>query len=102
MCIHRKNRDTLRESVKLLAGLGVNSIKCGRMMELGEWAEEEVRDLQLTRQEELEMFEDYIPQYFEDDAPLSIMMGDTLMYTPGDDTWRIYGEDRAVLRRAAA
>ena len=48
------------------------------------------RDLQLTRQEELEMFEDYIPQYFEDDAPLSIMMGDTLMYTPGDDTWRIY------------
>ena len=90
MCIHRKNRDTLRESVKLLADLGVNSIKCGRMMELGEWAEEEVRDLQLTRQEELEMFEDYIPQYFEDDAPLSIMMGDTLMYTPGDDTWRIY------------
>ena len=90
MCIHRKNRDTLRESVKLLADLGVKSIKCGSMMELGEWAEEEVRDLRLTRQEELEMFEDYIPQYFEDDAPLSIMMGDTLMYTPGDDTWRIY------------
>ena len=31
-----------------------------------------------------------LKQYFEDDAPLSIMMGDTLMYTPGDDTWRIY------------
>ena len=49
-----------------------------------------MRDLQMTRQEELEMFEAYIPQYFEDDAPLSIMMADTLMYTPGDDTWRIY------------
>ena len=90
MCIHRDNRDSLRETVKLMASLGVKSMKCGSMMELGEWAEEEVRDLQLTRQEELEMFEAYIPQYFEDDAPLSIMMADTLMYTPGDDSWRIY------------
>lgn len=36
------------------------------------------------------MFEHYIPQYFEDDAPVFIMMSDTLMYTPGDEEWRIY------------
>lgn len=34
----------------------------------------ELQGLRLTREEELEMFEEYIPRYFEDDAPLSIMM----------------------------
>jgi radical SAM protein with 4Fe4S-binding SPASM domain len=94
ICLHRKNRDTLRETVKYLASLGVRSVKCGNMMELGEWTNPEVRDLQLTRQEELELFEEYIPQYFEDDAPLSIMMGDTLMYTPGEEKWRLYNVKR--------
>jgi MoaA/NifB/PqqE/SkfB family radical SAM enzyme len=32
MCVHRDNRDSLRESVKLMASLGVKRIKCGSMM----------------------------------------------------------------------
>ena len=100
MCMHRGNRGTLRDTVKLMASLGVRSMKCGRMMELGEWTEKEVRDLQLNREEELEMFEEYIPQYFEDDAPLSIMMADTLMYTPGDSKWRIYDVKRVPEEKA--
>ena len=94
ICLHRKNRDTLRESIRLLGSLGVKSVKCGSMMELGEWVNPELRDLQLTRQEELEMFEKYIPEYFEDDAPVSIMMADTLMYTPGEEKWHLYDVKR--------
>lgn len=90
MCMHRNNRHVLRESINLLASLGVRSVKCGSMMELGEWARPELRDLQLSYEEELEMFEEYIPQYFEDDAPLSIMMSGVFMYTPGEDKWDIY------------
>ena len=90
VCLHRKNRGVLRKTVRLLASLGVKSVKCGRMMELGDWTSPELRDLQLSRQEELELFEEYIPQYFEDDAPVSIMMADTLMYTPGQADWRLY------------
>ena len=90
MCVHRKNKDTLRETVKLLASLGVSSIKAGSMMELGEWAQPEVAALQLSPEENFEMIERYIPQYFEDDAPLSIMMSGAFMYTPGDDEWGIY------------
>ena len=103
MCMHRKNRDVLRESVNLMASLGVRSMKCGNMMELGEWAQPELQGLQLTNEEQLEMFEEYIPQYFEDDAPLSIMMGGAFMYTPGDDHWSIYNrhecsaEDETVM-----
>ena len=90
MCMHRKNRQVLRESVNLMASLGVRSIKCGSMMELGEWAQPELQDLKLTKEEELEMFEEYIPLYFEDDAPLSIMMAGVFMYSPGDSQWAIY------------
>lgn len=90
MCLHRKNRHVLRESVNLMASLGVRSMKCGPMMELGEWAQPELYELQLTNEEQLQIFEEYIPQYFEDDAPLSIMLGGTFMYTPGDEEWRIY------------
>ena len=90
MCMHRKNRHVLRETVNLMAALGVRSMKCGSMMELGEWAQPEMRDLQLTVEEELETFEEYIPQYFEDDAPVSIMLGGMFMYTPGEPAWRIY------------
>ena len=72
MCMHKKNSDTLRETVNLLASLGVRSMKVGSMMELGEWAQPEVADLQLPSEESFAIFEKYFPKYFEDNAPLSI------------------------------
>ena len=90
MCIHRKNLHTVRESIRLMGSLGVGSMKCGAMMEMGEWLNPEVRDLQLTPEEELAFCEEYIPQYFEDDAPVSIMIGGKFMYTPGDPEWGIF------------
>ena len=90
MSMHRKNASTLRETVKLLASYGVKSMKCGKIMELGEWASPDLKDIQLSRQESLELFESYVPQYFEDNAPLSIMLDDTFMYTPGDSHWDLY------------
>ena len=94
MCVHRKNAHTIRQSVNLLASLGVSGVKCGSMMELGEWAKEEVKALQLTRTEEQQIFEGYIPQYFEDNAPVAIMLSGAFMYSPGDDHWNIYNERR--------
>lgn len=74
LTLHRKNKDTLRETVKFLASLGITGLKCGTAMELGEWAQPEVRDLQLSREEVLELYEAYIPQFFEDEAPISITL----------------------------
>ena len=102
VCLHRKNAHTLRETVRLLASLGVSSVKCGSMMELGEWAREEVRSLQLTPTEEQEIFERYIPQYFEDDAPLSIILGGSFAYSPGDSTWSNFNEQRCTEKEAGA
>lgn len=88
-CLHRKNAHTLRETVKFLASLGVSSLKGGAMMSLGEWALPEVASLQLGDQEALELFERYIPQYFDDDAPLTIMLDGAFAYAPGRDHWDI-------------
>ncbi len=100
MCVHKKNFHTIRESVNLLAGLGVRSMKCGIMMELGEWMNPELADAKLTREEEIGIFEEYIPQYFEDDAPVAIMMGGAFMYNPGDPEWSIFNEKRITEEEA--
>lgn len=92
MCLHRNNQHTIRETVNLMASLGVAGMKLGAMMQKGEWALPEVRDLQLTPAEEQALFEEYIPQYFEDNAPLSIMLGGSFMYSPGEETWSIFNE----------
>lgn len=89
MSMHRKNRNVLRESVNLMASLGVGVMKCGSLLELGEWARPELRDLRLTKEEELEMLEAYIPQYFEDDAPLSVVLLDIFRYSPGAPRWEM-------------
>lgn len=59
-------------------------------MELGEWADPALKDLRLTRQEELELFETYIPQFFEDGAPLSVSMSGAFRYDKGSDHWSIF------------
>ena len=100
MCVHRKNRHTIRESVNLLASLGVKSMKCGIMMDLGEWMNPELADARLSSEEEIAIFEEYIPQYFEDNAPVAIMLGGVFMYSPGDPEWRIFHEKRLAEEEA--
>ena len=92
MCLHRGNRHVIRDSVNLLASLGVRSMKIGSMMNLGEWTTPDMQELQMTPAEEQAAFEEYIPQFFEDNAPLSIMLSGSFMYTPGDENWKIFYE----------
>ena len=83
MCLHKKNAHTLRDSVKFLASLGVNSLKCGPMMQQGEWANPAMEENYLSFEEGMALFERYIPQYFEDDAPLDIMMSGAFIFRKG-------------------
>ncbi len=87
MCLHRNNASVLRDSVNFLASLGVSSVKCGAIMDLGEWKAPEAEALKLTREEELSIFAAYIPQYFADGAPLALMLSGAFAYTPGEGEW---------------
>ena len=90
MCLHKKNMDTVRETVKLMADLGVAGMKVGSMISLGEWASPDLRDLELGFEERMAFFEKYIPEYFEDGAPLPITLSGTFSYAPGEKRWRTF------------
>ena len=90
MCLHRGNVGTIAETVRLMGSLGVLSMKIAPMMELGAWANPEMRQLYLTEDEALQAYCDYIPQYFEDDAPVDIMLGGCFMFRREGKPWGIY------------
>lgn len=81
MCLHRGNAHTIRASVRHLASLGVSNLKINRIQELGEWASVS-EEVSLTQDESLQLYLDYIPLYFEDDCPLSIMLDGAFTYDP--------------------
>lgn len=79
----------MRETINLMASLGVQSMKIGATLVLGEWASDELRELSLTPTEELEAFEKYIPKFFEDGAPLAIMLSGTFAYNKMEEIWSL-------------
>lgn len=74
MCLHNANKHVLRESVNRLASLGCAHLKTNPISNVGAWLEGgygesiSIRDL-------YQLYLDYIPQYYEDGMPLSIMLG---------------------------
>lgn len=94
MSLHRGNAHTIRDTVRLLGSLGVRSMKIGEMMELGDWAQPDMKDLHLTLDETYKLYLDYIPEYFEDDAPVDIMLGGGFMYYKAQGKWSIYHVSR--------
>ncbi|MBR2770152.1 MAG: radical SAM protein [Solobacterium sp.] len=91
MCLHRKNAGSIRETVRHLSDYGVSYLKVGTIMELGEWADPKLRNLSLTEDEALQITADYIPQYFEDNAPMDIMLCGSFLYSKRKENWSFYG-----------
>jgi len=96
MCLHKGNADTIRESVNMMAGLGVTFMKVSPVMDQGEWMEREVRELKLSDEEAQEAFCAYIPQFFADDAPMSLMLGGSFVFDRPKQEWNIYHEIRCT------
>lgn len=73
MCLHKKNVHTLGESIKLLAGCGVDNLKVTPVVESGLWCDE--TDNTLESAELLEIYLAYIPQFFADGCPINLQLG---------------------------
>ncbi len=70
MVVCRESIGSLRESVNLMASLGVRSMKVGNASPQGEWRSEP--EHYLAQAELYEAFLAYIPQYFADGKPLTL------------------------------
>ena len=88
MCIHKENRDSLRDTVHYLAGLGVRSLRVNAPQELGVWkqyseayalSEEEIRDICLRN----------IEWYFEDGMPLDLELEGYFQCRKGSTEYKI-------------
>ena len=72
LVLHRGNLHTLRESVRELGGLGVESLKVNRLSCVGEG--EALFDYAISAEEEYDAYLAYIPQYIEDGMPVPNLM----------------------------
>ena len=70
MVVCRESIGSLRESVNLMASLGVRSMKVGNASPQGEWLDQP--EHYLSQAELYEAFLEYIPHYFEDGMPLTL------------------------------
>ena len=82
-CLHKGNLSALRESVKLLGELGCQTLKVNRLSLEGEGVN--IADKALTREEEYQAYLDYIPQFYEDGAPLCLMLSGFFRSSGQDD-----------------
>ena len=69
---------SIRESVNLMASLGVIDMKVGNAYPQGEWKDQ--TEHFLTRSELWEAFLEYIPHFFEDGKPLTLGLGGFFLY----------------------
>lgn len=87
-CLHRGNTDGLRESVRYLAEEGSECVKVNLLLDRGEG--ENIRDCCLTVKEAYDRFLEYLPQYYEDGAPVPVVLR-SLFMSVGKDGYRIPG-----------
>ena len=78
MVVCRESAGSIRESVNLMASLGVRSMKVGNASPQGEWKNES--EHYLTQSELYEAFLEYIPRYFEDGKPLTLALEGFFLY----------------------
>ncbi len=96
MCIHEKNKHTLRETVNFLASLGCGSLKTNPIADVGAWKEGGYGP-SIAIDELFRLYLDYIPRYYEDGMPLSLQLGGFFSADPdAPDSWFIPTEKRCA------
>ena len=78
MCLHTRNKHTLRESIRHMGKLGVRSVKTNPVSNSGEWLKNGYGE-SFTNRELYQLYLDYIPHYYEDGMPMGIMLGGFFM-----------------------
>ncbi len=75
MCVHKGNIGTICETVRLLSEIGVHAVKIGRISDTERW-KKYGGEYALSYEEYVKAAIDYIPRYYEDDLPISVMLCD--------------------------
>ena len=74
MCLHSGNKHLLRESINHLRDVGCRSLKTNPISNVGEWQKNGYGE-SIPMGELFQLYYDYIPYYYEDGMPISLMLG---------------------------
>ncbi len=88
MCVHRGNLHLIRQSIRTLAEHHCRSLKINPVSPTELW-DQFGQDKTLSMEEAYEAYLDYIPWFFEDGMPLSLMMGGAFQCGKGSTRWSI-------------
>lgn len=88
LCLHRGNSSQLRESIRFLADEGCSRVKVNLLLDQGEGAN--IREYCLDTAEAYDRFLEYLPQYYEDKAPVPILLR-SLFMSVGKDGFLVPG-----------
>lgn len=88
MCIHRENKDSLRDTIRYLADLGVISLRVNAPQSLGLWKKYE-DEYALSNEEITEIYKECITHYFEDGMPIGLELDGYFQCTKGQTDYTI-------------
>lgn len=88
MCLHKGNAHLLRQSVNTLAARHCHSLKTNPVSDTELWSKYGA-DYSIGIEELYDVYLDYIPQFFEDGMPISLMLGGFFRCGKGSTKWSI-------------
>lgn len=81
MALHKLNVSSVRETVKTLGALGVKELKINPAHLSGDW--KKYPQYSIGTEEAFRIYLDYLPEYYEDGRPLSLMLGGMYAHVKG-------------------
>lgn len=91
MCIHKGNANTLRDTVNLLAQIGIPCMKCGYVSPTSLWKQNSEGN-ELPYGEYIETMLSYIPDFFRDEMPMSLILGNVIALHQGQTKYEVVVE----------
>ena len=88
MCIHQGNRHLLGQSLNTLAAHHVGSCKVNPVVDTQMW-QKFGANYSISVPEVLETYLEYVPHFFEDGMPMTLMLGGFFFCRKGSDIWEI-------------
>ncbi|MEG2231908.1 MAG: radical SAM protein [Lachnospiraceae bacterium] len=86
MCLHQGNKNVLRQSINTLAAHHCTSVKTNPVSDTELWKKYGM-NYSIDLKEVFALYLDYIPHFFEDGMPISVMLGGFFMCSQGETNW---------------
>lgn len=88
MCIHKGNRNVLRDTVLILSDIGVSRLKVSEVMNTELWRRNSEKNVMDIRECINSMIE-YIPYFFRDGMPMQVMLSRAVTLFKGSKRYKI-------------